>query len=153
MTAPLRLALTAAALFTVALTAESGVLDKFSKKDKKREAATQAQAVVLDHSEYLCQNCFLGNSDYYFCFDVNSKILIGHEKVRVQTRRQKPDNLLGERGKTVPIRYDDEYIWITGPNGKDQRLTQDYTKKLFTVSDACQRAANKTPPPGFTHSR
>ena len=66
MTAPLRLALTAAALFTVALTAESGVLDKFSKKDKKREAATQAQAVVLDHSEYLCQNCFLGNSDYYF---------------------------------------------------------------------------------------
>jgi hypothetical protein len=110
-------------------------------KDKKKEESKPAQAVLLDHAEYLCKNCFLGNSDYYFCFDVKSKIMIGHEKIRVQTRRVLPDNLLGERGKTVPIRYDDQYIWITGPNGKDQRLTQDYTKKLFTFNDACQKAA------------
>jgi hypothetical protein len=145
MNVPLRLTIVVTALLTVSLTVES--------KDKKREASTQAQAVLLDHSEYLCKNCFLGNSDYYFCFDVNSKILIGHEKVRVQTRRQTPDNLLGERGQTVPIRYDDQYIWIIGPNGKDQRLTQDYTKKLFTVSDTCQKAANQPAPPGFTESR
>lgn len=110
-------------------------------KDSKKEEGTQAQAVLLDHSEYLCKNCLFGNSDYYFCFDVNSRILIGHEKIRVQTRRQTPENLLGERGKTVPIRFDDKYIWVPGSNGKDQRLTQDYTKKLFNFSDACQRAA------------
>ncbi|MES1260334.1 MAG: hypothetical protein ABUS49_01265 [Acidobacteriota bacterium] len=145
MNVPLRLTVVLTALLTISLTAES--------KDKKKEESTQAQAVLLDHSEYLCKNCFLGNSDYYFCFDVNSKILIGHEKVRVQTRRKTPDNLLGQRGQTVPIRYDDQYIWIPGPNGKDQRLTQDYTRKLFTVSDACQKAANKPPAPGFTESR
>ena len=131
MTAPLRLVLLSALLATCALSA-----DKVKKED-----ALQAQAVELDHAEYLCKNCFLGESDYYFCFDVNSKILIGHEKVRVQTRRQKPDNLLGERGKTVPIRYDSQYIWITGPNGKEQRLTQDYTRKLFTFNESCQKAA------------
>ena len=109
--------------------------------DKKRDAGTQAQAVELDHAEYLCKNCFFGESDYYFCFDVNSKILIGHEKIRVQTRKPAPGDLLGERGKTVPIRYDDQYIWIPGPKGKDQRLTQDYSKKLFTFNDACQKAA------------
>jgi len=140
MTARLRFALSLGALLAFTLPAVSlpGL-----RKDKKKEESKSAQAVLLDHAEYLCKNCFLGNSDYYFCFDVNSKILIGHEKIRVQTRRQTPDNLLGDRGKTVPVRYDDEYIWITGPNGKDQRLTQDYTKKLFMFNDACQRAANK----------
>jgi hypothetical protein len=128
-------------VFALLLLAASPAVPASPGKDKKKEAARSAQAVLLDHAEYLCNNCFLGNSDYYFCFDVNSKIIIGHEKIRVQTRREKPDNLLGERGQTVPIRYDDEYIWIIGPGGKDQRLTQDYSKKLFMFSDACQKAA------------
>ncbi|MDQ1470617.1 MAG: hypothetical protein QOJ99_2097 [Bryobacterales bacterium] len=107
----------------------------------KKEPAPRTEAVLLDHAEYLCKNCLFGNSDYYFCFDVNSKILIGHEKIRTQMRKKAPENLLETRGNKVPIRFDDKYIWIPGPNGKEQRLTQDYTKKLFTFSDACQRAA------------
>jgi hypothetical protein len=106
----------------------------------KKEMPPQTQAILLDHSEYLCNNCLFGNSDYYFCFDVNSKIVIGHEKIRTQTWMKAPEALLSARGQTVPIRFDDKYIWIPGPKGKEQRLTQDYTKKLFTFSDVCQRA-------------
>lgn len=109
----------------------------------KKDRGPETQAVLLDHSEYMCENCLLGNSDYYFCFDVNSKILIGHEKIRTQTWQKAPHDLLTARGQTVPIHFDDRYIWIPGPKGKDQRLTQDYTKKPFTFSDTCQRAANK----------
>ena len=107
----------------------------------KRELPPPTDAVLLDHSEYLCNNCLFGNSDYYFCFDVNSRILVGHEKIRTQMRVKAPLGLLAERGQKVAIRFDDMYIWIPGPNGKTQRLTQDYTRKLFTFNDACQRAA------------
>jgi hypothetical protein len=125
------------ALICLALTfAASTVMGAADKK----EPAPKVQAKLLDHAEYICNNCLFGNSDYYFCFDVNNKILIGHEKIRTQTRKQAPADLLGERGKMVPIRYDDTYIWIPGPNGKEQRLTQDYSRKLFTFNDACQRA-------------
>jgi len=110
----------------------------------KRIPGPQTQAVLLDHAEYLCNNCFFGASDYYFCFDVNSKILIGHEKIVVQTWMKAPENLIAGRGQTVPIKFDDKYIWIPGPKGKDQRLIQDYSKDLFTFSDACRKAARVT---------
>jgi hypothetical protein len=110
-------------------------------KGPKAEDAQKAEATLLDHSEYPCRNCFLGNSDYYFCFDVNSKILIGHEKIRVQTRRDgPPEELLNGRGQKVTISYDNQYIWVTGAKGKEQRLTQDYTKSAFVFSNACKRA-------------
>lgn len=108
-------------------------------KDKK-EPGPQTQATLLDHAEYLCQNCLFGNSDYYFCFDVNNKILVGHEKIRTQTWMKAPQNLLGERGQKVSIRFDNSYIWIPGPKGKDQLLKQDYTRNLFTFNAACQKA-------------
>lgn len=107
---------------------------------KKPQPGPATQVVLLDHAEYLCNNCLFGMSDYYFCFDVNSKILIGHEKIRTQTRKKAPEGLLGERGQTVSIRYDNDYIWIPGPKGKDQRLTQDYNRNLFTFNQVCQRA-------------
>jgi hypothetical protein len=106
----------------------------------KKEPGPKTEAVLLDHAEYLCNNCLFGISDFYFCFAVNSKILIGHEKIRTQTWMKAPENLLGERGQKVSVRFDDKHIWIPGPNGKEQRLKQDYTRKLFTFSDACQRA-------------
>jgi len=45
-----------------------------------------------------------------------------------------------ERGKTVPIRYDDKYVWAPGPKGKDVRMIQDYTKKIFLNDPRCQAA-------------
>jgi hypothetical protein len=104
------------------------------------EDKTQAQAVMLDHNEFPCSNCLFGISDYYFCFDANNKILIGHDKVRTQTWMKNPTDLM-ERGKTVPVRFDEKHIWVTRANGKELKLTQDYSKKIFLQNDRCQRAA------------
>jgi hypothetical protein len=101
-------------------------------------------ATILDHNEYTCENCLFGISDYYFCFDANQKILIGHDRVRTQTRKKNPLDLL-QSGKSVPVRFDDKYIWVTEPNGKELRLTQDYTKKIFLDNGKCQAAASKLP--------
>ena len=98
------------------------------------------QAVMLDHNEFPCSNCLFGIADYNFCFDANNKILIGHDKVRTQKWWQHEPTGLMERGKTVPIRFNDQYIWVPQPKGKDLRLTQDYTKKIFLNSDRCQAA-------------
>jgi hypothetical protein len=106
--------------------------------DKKAEPAA-AQATILDHNEYTCENCLFGNSHFYVCFDANQKILVGHEKVRTQTFKKNPDELL-ERGKSVSLRYDDKYIWVTAPGGKERKLTQDYTKKIFIDDPRCQAA-------------
>jgi hypothetical protein len=103
------------------------------------EKGQPAQAVMLDHNEFPCVNCLFGMSDYYFCFDANSKILIGHEKIRTQMRKHEPAALM-ERGKTVPIRFDSLFIWVPQAKGKDLKLTQDYTKKIFLNSDRCQAA-------------
>jgi len=97
------------------------------------------QATILDHNEYTCENCLFGMSDYYFCFDAGQKIVIGHEKVRTQMRKKNPLDLM-QRGKTVAVRFDDKYIWVTEPNGKEMRLMQDYTKKIFLDSSRCQAA-------------
>ena len=94
------------------------------------DTTTQAQAVMLDHNEFPCANCLFGVADYYFCFDTNSRILIGYDKIRTQTRKKVPTELM-ERGKTVPLRFDNKYIWVKQSNGKELRLTQDYTRKIF----------------------
>jgi hypothetical protein len=100
---------------------------------------TSAQATILDHNEYPCENCLFGMSHYYFCFDAGSKVLVGRDDVRTDMRKKSPLTFL-ERGKQVPIHYDEKYIWVPGPKGKDIRLEQDYTKKIFLQSDKCQAA-------------
>jgi hypothetical protein len=100
---------------------------------------TQAQAVMLDHNEFRCYNCLFGISDYYFCFDANNRILIGHDRVRTQTWMKSAKDLM-ERGKTFPVRFDDKHIWVTRSNGKELKLKQDYTKKIFVESDRCRQA-------------
>ena len=112
----------------------------FGASADKGPPPVSASAIMLDHNEYPCSNCLFGIADYYFCFDVNSKILIGHDKVRTQKWWQHDPTWLMERGKTVPIRYDDRYIWVPQAKGKELRLTQDYTKKIFLNSDRCQAA-------------
>ncbi len=43
----------------------------------------EVQAQLLDHNEYLCDNCLFGSSSYYYCFEADNKILIGYQKVPV----------------------------------------------------------------------
>lgn len=113
----------------------------FAAKDKE-PAGPPVQAVLLDHNEYPCVGCLFGVSDYYVCFEVQGKIVIGHEKVRTQTWQHAPVSLM-ERGRSVPVKLDDKFIWVPQEfKGKtrDVRMTQDYTKKIFLENDRCQAA-------------
>jgi hypothetical protein len=82
----------------------------------------QASAQLLDRAEFLCDNCFFGASDYYYCFAADSKILVGYQKAPVLNWRDKSKNYLtpahpgweewAAPGQTVPISYDDKHIWV-----------------------------------------
>jgi hypothetical protein len=110
----------------------------------------QVQAQVLDHAELLCANCFFGPSDYYYCFAADNKILIGYQRTPVFNWRDKSKNYLTRvhrgwtawtaPGDTVSISYDDKYIWVTRSDGKPVKLTQSYSRDIFTSNDRCQDA-------------
>jgi len=82
----------------------------------------QAQAQLLDHAEYLCDNCFFGPSNYHYCFAAGNQILAGYQTTRVLNYQDKTKNYLtGVRprweawtapGRTFPISYDDKHIWV-----------------------------------------
>jgi len=125
----------------------------FAVGANKEADAKTAQAQVLDHGEYPCANCFFGNADYYFCFQADNKVLIGHEKVPTLNWRDTSKDYMTKVHKgwtawqnpasTVNLKYDDKYIWVPGPNGKDVRLKQDYTRDIFIDSRACRDAVKK----------
>jgi len=88
----------------------------------------QAQAQLLDHAEVLCDNCFFGPSDHYYCFAADSKVLIGYQRSPVLNWQDKSKNYLtpvhhgwaawAAPGQTVPISYDDKHIWVSRAAGK-----------------------------------
>lgn len=106
-----------------------------------RSAGTAAQAVVLDANTFACDNCLFGMNDYYFCFEAGDKILVGHDKVRTQMKHANPSGLIAV-GSTVPIRYDDQFIYLTPAGSKELKLKQDYTTRIFINNSKC-RAATK----------
>jgi hypothetical protein len=85
----------------------------------------QAQAQLLDRAEFLCDNCFFGASDYYYCFAADNKILVGYQRTPVLNYQDKSKNYLAPAhpswtawsapGQTVPISYDAKHIWIDRP--------------------------------------
>jgi hypothetical protein len=111
----------------------------------------QAQAQLLDHAELLCANCFFGTSYYYSCFAADNKVLIGYQKTRVLNWEDESKNYLTKvhrgwtawtaPGQTVPLSYDDEHIWVTRANGKQVKLTQSYSRDIFTNNEQCRDAA------------
>ena len=110
----------------------------------------QVQARLLDHAELLCDNCFFGPSYYYYCFEADNKILVGYQRTSVLNWEDKSKNYLTKvhkgwtvwvpPGETVPISYDDMHIWVAGPNGKPLKLTQSYSRDVFTTNDRCREA-------------
>src|ERR1035438_8882878 len=101
----------------------------------------QVQEQLLDHNEYLCSNCFFGASTYYYCFEADKKILIGYQKIPTLNWKDSASNDLTKVRKSwapltaarqsVPLRYDDKYIWVDRPGGKAVRLKQDYNTDIF----------------------
>jgi hypothetical protein len=110
---------------------------------------------LLDHNEYLCSNCFFGASTYYYCFEADKKILIGYQKIPTLNWKDEASNDLTKAhkswapwtadGQTVPLRYDDKYIWVTRTDGKTVRLKQDYTTDIFVNNSQCRGAVKKKP--------
>jgi len=111
---------------------------------------TQVQARLLDHAELLCDNCFFGPSYYYYCFEADNKVLIGYRKTRVLNWDDKSKNHLAKvhkawavwtpPGETVPVSYDDTHIWVARPDGKPVKLTQSYSRDVFSTNDRCREA-------------
>jgi hypothetical protein len=109
----------------------------------------QAQAQLLDHVELPCTNCFFGTGDYYYCFAVDSKILLAYQRTRVLnwtdgsknylTKVHHGWNLWTAPGQTVPISYDNKHIWVTRADGKQVRLNESYSRDIFT-NDRCRKA-------------
>ena len=54
----------------------------------------QVPAQLLDRAAFLCDNCFFGASDYYYCFAVDNKVLIGYQRAPVLNWRDKSKNYL-----------------------------------------------------------
>jgi len=83
----------------------------------------EAQAQVLDHAEFICDNCFFGPSNYYYCFEANNQILVGYQRTPVLNYQDPSKNYLTSvhhawaewpaAGQAVPISYDDKHIWVS----------------------------------------
>jgi hypothetical protein len=110
----------------------------------------QVQAQLLDHAEVPCANCFFGPSYYYYCFEADNKVLIGYQRTPVINWQDESKNYLTRvhrgwtawtpPGQTLPISYDEKYIWVTRPEGKPVKLTQTYSRDVFTGNNRCQDA-------------
>jgi hypothetical protein len=110
----------------------------------------QIQAQLLDHAELPCVNCFFGPSYYYYCFEADDKVLIGYQRTPVINWQDQSKNYLTRvhrgwtartpPGQTLPISYDDKYIWVSRPEGKPVKLTQTYSRDVFTANTRCQGA-------------
>jgi hypothetical protein len=113
----------------------------------------QVQAQLLDHNEYLCSNCFFGASTYYYCFQAGDKTLIGYQKTPTLNWKDSASNDLTRvrkswapwtaEGQSVPLRYDDKFIWVTRADGKTVKLKQDYSTDIFVNSRQCRGAVRK----------
>ena len=113
----------------------------------------QVQAQLLDQNQYLCSNCFFGPSSYYYCFEADNKVLIGYQKTPTLNWKDPNSNDLPKvhkgwaawvpEGKTVPLSYDDKFIWVTRPDGKAVKLKQDYSTDIFVNNGKCRSAVKK----------
>jgi hypothetical protein len=110
----------------------------------------QVQAQLLDHAEVTCANCFLVPSYQYYCFEADNRVLIGYQRTLTMNWQDESKNYLTKihrgwtpwtpPGQTLPISYDEKHIWITRPGGKPVKLTQTYSRDVFTGNNRCQDA-------------
>lgn len=91
----------------------------------------QAQAELLDHAEFLCDNCLFGPSNYYYCFEANNQILVGYQRTPVLNYQDPSKNHLTSvhhawaklpaEAQTLPISYDDKHIWVSRPDTRQAK--------------------------------
>ncbi len=137
----------------------------------------QAQAQLLDHAEFRCSDCFFGASKYYYCFQADNKILIGYQKTPTLNYTDQSKNYLtqirpawgawGAEGATIPIAYDDKYIYlarrpapkphgfwaalkgdmvhVSHGEGKQVRLRRSNMSDIFINDGRCHAPAGTSP--------
>jgi len=111
----------------------------------------QVPAQLLDHAEFLCDNCLFGASDYYYCFAADNKILIGYQRTRVMNWEDKSKNYLTSvnpgwaawtaPGQTVSISYDDKHIWVSRAN--EAKVKRDYLAPVKAFATWVTRTSGK----------
>lgn len=126
----------------------------------------QTPARLLDQAALLCDNCFFGTSDYFYCFATDDAILIGYQRAPVVNWWDRSKNYasrlhpswtaLDAPTDAVRIEYDDKHIWVMRADqeavqkaggrlhpiireSKDVRLVQNYKRDVFT-NQRCQEA-------------
>ena len=133
-------------------------------------APVQAQAQLIDQASFPCVNCFMGRSRYYYCFAVDKDILVGYQSIRVMNYNDNSKNFLtwvdpkwqvwkAPPGATVPIRFNNQHIWVPPVNSgarrtfwshlkgagifgrspeKPVRLTRSPASDMFVHNDLCR---------------
>lgn len=101
----------------------------------------QAEAQLLDHAEFLCDNCFFGPSTYYYCFAADNQVLVGYQRTLVLNWEDRSKNYLTTvhstwtawtaPGQTVPISYDQKHIWVSRG---DTQTSRDFWANLRAVA-------------------
>ncbi len=91
-----------------------------------------------------------GPSYYYYCLEADNKVLIGYQRTPVINWQDESKNYLTKvrggwkawtpQGPTLPIAYDDQHIWVARPEGKPVKLTQTYSRDVFTADPRCRDA-------------
>ena len=134
----------------------------------------QAQAQLLDQAETPCFNCFFGPSTHHFCMAADNQVLIGYLRTPVINWQDSKRNALTNfhrswtdwtpPAETVPISYDDKYIWLSRPekpadlgfwmhmkafaswasrgDSKQVRLKRYASGDIFTHNDRCRAAGS-----------
>jgi hypothetical protein len=110
---------------------------------------TKAQAQLLDRAAFLCDNCFFGASDYYYCFAVDNKVMVGYQRTPVLNWEDPSKNYLSKEhpsweawtapSQTVPVSYDDKYIYIT----RETKARPGFTGHLKSFAFWATRADSK----------
>jgi hypothetical protein len=129
-------------------------------------ARKQAPARLLDQAALLCDNCFFGTNDYFYCFQTDDAVLIGYQRSATiswwdqsknyATKLHPSWTALDAPAEALRIEYDDKHIWVIRADqdavqkagghlrpivqeSKDVRLTQNYKRDVFT-NKRCQDA-------------
>jgi hypothetical protein len=100
----------------------------------------EVQAQLLDQAALLCDNCFFGASNYYYCFSADSMVLIGYQRTPVVNWWDKSKNYLVKAHpswtaldaptETIPVSYDNKHIWV---NRADQDAVKNARGRLHAV--------------------
>jgi hypothetical protein len=92
------------------------------------------QGIMIDTGEYdWCHyDCApVDRPTFFFCVQVSDQILIGSRSAD-WVWMYDSSKMLHVKGQPISIRYDEHSMWIIRTDGKDMRLSRDYSQNVFS---------------------